>query len=194
MPCYYRCAAVLLYLLLLKALSYHQLHWPSMFWFINYLIYKSSKIYQLANNKKLINLDYLTCYCRCFVVLLYLPLLTILLDIISFLDFHHFIDLLIALFISLLKYIDLLIIKKLINSDHLAWCSYYAYCFQYFQIFFISLSNLLITIILINLDCLVIIAVIVCLILQLLSVLSYSCCPPRPIITNCLYYYCYLCG
>lgn len=126
LPCYCHCAAFLFCLLLLKTLGYHQFHWPSMFWFIHSLVCKSSKIHWLANNKKLMNLDCLACCSRCVVVLLYLLLLTVSPDIISFLNFKRFIDLLITSFVSFLEYIDLLITKKLMNLDYLAHCCYCA--------------------------------------------------------------------
>lgn len=81
--CHY-CANILLCLLLLRTFGYYQFHWPLMFWFINYLVSKSSRIHWSANNKKLINLNSLACYCHCVVVILCLLLLTILRDIINF--------------------------------------------------------------------------------------------------------------
>lgn len=134
----------------------------------------------------MINLDHLAHCCCCIIILLYLLLLTTPPDI-SFLNLLRFIDLLITPFVSLLEYIDLLTIKKLINLDHLAHCSYYACCFQCFWIFFISFSNLLITIMLMNLDYLVIItlAITVCLVLQSLFTLFCYYYLPCSVVANC---------
>lgn len=186
LPCCCRRAAILMCLLLLRALGYHQLHQPPMFWFINCPICKFSRIYWPANNKKLMNLDCLACCCRCVVILLCLLLLIVPPNIISFLDLQCFIDSSIAPFASLLGYIDLLTTKKLINLDCLARCCYCACCSQCSQIFFVSLCNLIITIMLMNLDCLVLVAIAICFVLQLLSTLSCFCCPPRFNVAHCL--------
>lgn len=186
LPCCHRRAAVLLCLLLWKTLGYHQLYWFPTLWFINCLVCNFSKIHWPGNNKKLINLDCLACYCRLVVVLFCLLLLTAPSDIISFLDFQCFIDLSIAPFVSLLKYIDLLTTKKLINLDHLAYCLCCVCYFQYFQIFHVNLSDQLITIMLMNLDCLVVVAIAVCFVLQSLFALFYCYCLSRPVIVDCL--------
>lgn len=165
LSCCRRCVAVLMCLLLLKIPGHYQLHQLPTLWFINCPVYKSSRIYWPANNKTLINLDRLACCCHCVLLLLCLPLLIALPDIISFLNLQRFIDSSIAPFVSLLKYIDLLITKKLINLDHLA---HYGYCICYsqcFQIFLISLSDLFITIMLMILNRLVAVAVVVCFLL-----------------------------
>lgn len=226
----------------------------TLYWFINYTIYKFFKIYWPANNKKLINLDCLACCCHCVIVELFLPLLIAfqillalitLLDIISFFDLQSFIGLLIALFINFLKYTDLLTTKKSINLDCLAYCchcviilfyllllttpQYSSFldfeCFinslialfvsflkytnllitkklsnldclahfcrcvyysQYFWIVFVSLPDQQIIIMLMNLDHLVIVAVIICFILQSLFTLSCYCCLPYFIVPNYL--------
>lgn len=156
-----------------------------MLWFINCPICKSFKIYWPVNNKKLINLDCFASCRRYVIVLLCLPLLTALPDIISFLNFQRFIDLLIALFVSLLEYMYQITIKKLINLDGLACSCRYGYCSQCSRIFLVSFPNLPITIIFMNLNCLIIIAVAVCFVLQSFS--ASFCCwyPARFVVADC---------
>lgn len=119
-------------------------------------------------------------------VILCLPLLTALSNINSFLDLQRFINSSIAPFISLLEYLDLLIIKKLFNLDRFARCRHDVCYSQYSRIFLVSLSNLLITIMLMNFNRLVVVAVIVYLSLQSLYALSYCCCLPRFVVANFL--------
>lgn len=123
---YYHSAVDLLYLLLLTILldiiSFINIQYSNLSILLIVSLLEST---HLLTTTKLMNLVSLT-YChRCIIDPLCLLLLTTFLDIINFIDFKYF-DSSILLIVSLSKYINLPIIKRLINLDHPICCCCYA--------------------------------------------------------------------